>query len=227
MPTAAVIAVVVLVAVGIVLAVRASRDGDPVVRRYLAFAAERGWSRLSPDDAKSRLACFTDYLAIPVDVRVAIAGSMGSMHGLAAVVTQRDGAGRSWFVASVQGDALDGCVHLHLDPKAVRTVRVVDAREVQVDDDRISRGWRLTSPEHDRAEAWLGDEVRTGDLSDVLHRPHPWAFGVRVCPGVVAVHLARREDRVADLDDLNRLVGLAGDVAQALQGPVRAQSDEA
>lgn len=221
------LAAIVIVAV-VAVVVTTSRRSDPVVRRYLSFAAHRGWARIGAEEAKARLDPFDQYMRGPTHVRVAISGSLGTGRGLAAVVEERDQGGRSWYVVAVEGDHLADAPVLEMDPRAVRTVRVMDVREVQVDEARISRGWRLTSPEHDAAEAWLHEGRRPVTLSDVLHRPHPWVFCVRLRPGAVAVHLARREEQVADVDDLRRLVALAGDIAGAMDvTPVqgRPQSD--
>lgn len=221
--TIAVVAVAVVIVV-----VMTSRRADPLVRRYLTFASHRGWARVSAEEARARLEHFGDYLAGNVNVRVAIAGPSGSGRGLAAVLEQRDQGGRPWYVAVVDTDALADAPDLQMDPRAVRTVRVMDVREVQVDEPRMSRGWRLTAPDHMAAESWLHEGRRRTALSDILHRPHPWVFGVRVRPGSVAVHLARREENVADLDDLKRLVTLASDLAGAMDvTPVggRVQSD--
>lgn len=223
------VTIAVVVAVAVVAVVLAtSRRADPVVRRYLTFAAHRGWARIPADEVRARLEPFGEYVAGHVTVRVAIAGPSGSGRGFAAVLEQRDQGGRPWYVAAVESDALADAPALQMDPRAVRTVRVMDVREVQVDEPRISRGWRLTASEHGAAEAWLHEGRRPTALSDVLHRPHPWVFGIRIRPGAIAVHLARREEHIADLDDLKRLVTLAGDLAGALDvTPVggRPQSD--
>lgn len=226
--TVSLVTIAVVVAAVVVIVIMTSRRADPVVRRYLTFASHRGWARVSADEARARLEPFGDYLAGTVNVRVAIAGPSGTGRGLAAVLEQRDQGGRPWYVAVVDTDALADAPELQMDPRAVRTVRVMDVREVQVDEARMSRGWRLTAPDHSAAEAWLHEGRRRTALSDILHRPHPWVFGVRVRPGAMAVHLARREEHVADIDDLKRLVTLASDLAAAMDvTPVggRAQSD--
>ena len=221
--TIAVVAVAVVIVV-----VMTSRRADPLVRRYLTFASHRGWARVSAEEARARLEPFGDYLTGSVTIRVAIGGPAGSGRGLAAVVEQRDQGGRPWYVVVIETNALADAPDLQMDPRAVRTVRVMDVREVQVDEARMSRGWRLTAPDHTAAESWLHEGRRRTALSDILHRPHPWVFGVRVRPGAVAVHLARREEQVADVDDLRRLVSLASDLAGAMDvTPVagRSQSD--
>jgi hypothetical protein len=213
--TISIVAVIVVAIVLVVIVASTSRRTDPIVRRYTTYASHRGWSRIPADQTKARLEPFGEYLDSGASIRVAIAGPLGSGRGLAAVVEQREG-GRPWYVAVADSDALLDATPVQMDPRAVRTVRVMDVREVQVDESRIARGWRVTSPQHDAAEAWLHTGRRAVELSDVLHRPHPWVFGIRVRPGSVAVHLVRREEHVADADDLARMVTLVGDLARAL-----------
>lgn len=218
-------------AIGLILVavlVRAlSRRVDPTVRRYANFAAHRGWSRVTADDARDRLVAVPEYVEEGSHVQVAVGGPLGSGQGLTAVIARKDPGGRHWYVGLNETQALADAPAIDFDPRAVRTVRVVDVREVQVDEARISRGWRITAPEHEKAERWLQDGRRRTDLSDVLHRPHPWIFGVRIRPGVVTVHLARSDEQLADLDDLRRFVTLVADVAGALDvTPVSPRTDE-
>ncbi len=98
----------------------------------------------------------------------------------------------------------------------MRTVRVVAGEdEIVIDDARISRGWRITSPDPNAADVLDAPEVRTR-LSDALHRPMPFIVGMRTRPGAVAIHLAGPEDAPADADDVDRMTRLALQVADAL-----------
>ena len=207
----AVVAVVVLA-----LLVR-RRGGNPLAQQFLAVADRRGWRRLQAAEAAEVLEPFGRYLDADGSVDLAVGGDADGGHVVCAAVGVRDrvARGRAWYVVAVTRSDL-AIPTIVLEPRSVRTVRVVAGEdEVVIDDARISRGWRITSPDPSAATVLDAPEVRSR-LSDALHRPMPFIVGLRTRPGGVAVHLAGPEDAPGDADDLDRLARLALDVAAAL-----------
>lgn len=210
------LALAALVVVGFALLLR-RRGGSPLTAHFLAVAERRGWHRVPPADATEVLAPFGRYLDGDGAVDMAVGGESPGGHVVVAAVGVRDqvARGRPWYVAAVTREDL-AIPLIVLEPRSVRTVRVVAGEdEVVIDDARISRGWRITSPDPDAATVLDAPAVRSR-LSDALHRPMPFIVGLRTRPGGVAVHLAGPEDEPGDADDIDRLARLVLDVADAL-----------
>lgn len=210
------IALAVALVVVVVLLVR-RRGTNPLATQFLDVAARRGWSRLQPAEASEVIAPFGRYLDGDGTVDLAVGGDAdGGQVTVAAVgVRDRVAQGRPWYIVAVTRPDL-AIPSIVLEPRSVRTVRVVAGEdEVVIDDARISRGWRITSLDPDAARVLDAPEVRER-LSDALHRPLPFIVGLRTRPGGVAIHLAGPEDEPGDADDLDRLTRLALDVADAL-----------
>lgn len=209
-------AAVVVGVIVLVLAVR-RRGSSPLATSFLTVADRRGWQRVAPSDAAEVLAPFGRYLEGDGTVDVAVGGDADTGRAIVAAVGVRDrvARGRPWYVAAVLRPDL-AVPEIVLEPRSVRTVRVVAGEdEVVIDDARISRGWRITSPDPAAARVLDDPAVRTR-LSDALHRPMPFIIGLRTRPGAVAVHLAGPEEAPSDADDVDRLARLAIDVADAL-----------
>lgn len=216
------LAAAALVVAVVVLVLRRRGVVGPLAQQFLAVAERRGWSRVSPDDAAAVLAPFDHYLGGDGSVDVAVGGDADGGRVVVAAVGVRDrmARGRPWYVATVTRPDL-ALPRIVLEPRSVRTVRVVAGEdEVVIDDAPISRGWRITSPDPDAAAVLDAPEVRDR-LSDTLHRPIPFIVGLRTVPGAVAVHLAGPEDEPGDADDVDRLARLALDVADALAAAPR------
>ena len=217
MPDLAVLlAVAALVVVVLVVVVR-RRGGNPLTAQFLDVANRRGWQRLPAARAAEVLEPFGRYLDGDGTVDLAIGGDTerGTVTVAAVGVRDRVARGRPWYVAAVTRDDL-AIPTIVLEPRSVRTVRVVAGEdEVVIDDARISRGWRISSTDPGAAAVLDAPEVRTR-LSDALHRPMPFIVGLRTRPGGVAIHLAGPEDEPGDADDIDRLTRLAQDVADAL-----------
>ena len=210
----AVIAVVVVVAV---LVMRRGGPRTPLGSAFHTVADRHGWNRIPPTEAAEVLAPFGRYLSDSGSVDAAVGGDEAEGHVMLAAVGTRDkvALGRPWYVATVTRDDL-GTPEISLEPRSVRTVRVVAGEdEVVIDDARISRGWRITSADPRAAEV-LDQATTHSGLSDALHRPMPFIVGLRTRPGAIAVHLAGPEDEPGDADDLDRLARLAREVADAL-----------
>lgn len=210
------LAALVIVAVVLALVLR-RRGGSPLMAQFQAAADRRGWRRIPPSEATDVVATFGRYLDGDGTVDLAVGGDVDGGQALVAAVGVRDrvARGRPWYVAVVTRDDL-AIPTIVMEPRSVRTVRVVAGEdEVVIDDARISRGWRITSQDPDAARVLDAPEVR-GRLSDALHRPMPFIVGLRLRPGGVAVHLAGPEDEPTDADDVDRLARLALDVADAL-----------
>lgn len=211
------IALAVVVVVAVLLLARRRGGGGPLTSQFMTVADRRGWHRMPPAEATDVIAPFGRYLDGDGTVDLAVGGEVESGHALVAAVGVRDrvAQGRTWYVAAVTREDL-AIPTIVLEPRSVRTVRVVAGDdEVVIDDARISRGWRITSPDPDAARVLDAPAVRTR-LSDALHRPMPFIVGLRTRPGGVAVHLAGPEDEPTDADDVDRLARLALDVADAL-----------
>lgn len=207
---------VVAVVVGALALVR-RRGANPLTAAFLTVADRRGWSRISPAEASEVLAPFGRYLDGDGTVDLAIGGQSDQGWVTVAAVGVRDRVvrGRPWYVAAVSRPDL-AIPEIVLEPRSVRTVRVVAGEdEIVISDARISRGWRITSPDPNAAEVLDAPEVRTR-LSDALHRPLPFIVGMRTRPGAVAIHLAGPEEAPGDADDVDRLTRLALQVADAL-----------
>jgi hypothetical protein len=212
LPIVAAVAVLVV----LLLVVR-RRGGSPLAAQFLTAADRRGWQRIPPAEAAEQVEPFGRYLDGDGSLDLAVGGDVDEGRALVAAVGVRDrvARGRPWFVAAVTRDDL-AIPTIVMEPRSVRTVRVVAGEdEVVIDDARISRGWRITSPDPDAARVLDAPEVRRR-LSDALHRPMPFIVGLRLRPGGVAVHLAGPEDAPTDADDVDRLARLALDVADAL-----------
>lgn len=210
------IALAAVVVVVVVLLVR-RRGGSPLAMRFQRVAEGHGWDRVPAAEAADVLAPFGRYLDGDGSVDLAVGGATDGGHVTLAAVGVRDrvARGRPWYVAVVTRPDL-AVPEIQLEPRSVRTVRVVAGEdEVVIDDARISRGWRITSSDPDAAAVLDAPAVRSR-LSDALHRPMPFIVGLRTRPGAVAVHLAGPEDEPADADDLDRLARLVLDVADAL-----------
>jgi len=217
MPDLALPLVVAAIVVVVLVLVLRRRGGSPLTAQFLAVADRRGWQRIPPAEATDVVADFDTYLQGDGSVDLAVGGEVDGGRGLVAAVGVRDrvARGRPWYVAIVTRPDL-AIPTIVMEPRSVRTVRVVAGEdEVVIDDARISRGWRITSPDPDAARVLDAPEVRTR-LSDALHRPMPFIVGLRLRPGGVAVHLAGPEDQPTDADDIDRLARLALDVADAL-----------
>lgn len=206
----------IVVVVGLVMLVR-RRGSSPLTAGFLRVAERRGWERVAPAEASEVLAGFGKYLDGDGTVDLAIGGAAdGGTITIAAIgVRDRVAQGRPWYIAAVARPDL-AIPRIVLEPRSVRTVRVVAGEdEVVIDDAPISRGWRITSPDPHAADVLDAPAVRTR-LSEALHRPMPFIVGMRTRPGAVAVHLAGPEDAPGDADDVERLARLALDVADAL-----------
>ena len=215
------IALAVVAVVVLVLLLR-RRGGSPLAQQFLAVAERRGWRRLQPAEAAEVLEPFGRYLDGDGTVDLAVGGDADGGQVVCAAVGVRDrvAQGRAWYVVAVARADL-AIPTIVLEPRSVRTVRVVAGEdEVVIDDARISRGWRITSPDANAADVLDAPEVRSR-LSDALHRPMPFIVGLRTRPGGVAVHLAGPEDAPGDADDVDRLARLALDVAAALAAAPR------
>lgn len=214
--------VVALVVAAIALLLRRRGGGGPLAQQFVAVADRRGWQRIPVDEAAAALAPFDHYLSGDGSVDVAVGGDADGARAIVAAVGVRDrvARGRPWYVATVARPDL-ALPRIVMEPRSVRTVRVVAGEdEVVIDDAPISRGWRITSVDADAAAVLDAPEVRTR-LSATLHRPMPFIVGLRTVPGAVAVHLAGPEDEPGDADDVDRLVRLALDVADALAAAPR------
>lgn len=212
-----VLALIVVTTVAVTVAVRRRDHTRPLVEPFLGVAERRGWKRLPVDEATAALTPFDRYLGGEGGVDVAVGGDSDTGYVTVAAVGIRDriARGRPWYVAAVSSPALD-IPAIDLDPRSVRTVRVVaTGTEVVVDDARIARGWRVTSADP-RAAAVLDSPPVRIPLSEALHRPMPFLVGVTTRPGAVAVHLAGPDAAPNDTDDLDRLTRLVLEVADAL-----------
>ena len=211
----AVLAAVVVVVVAMVM--RRGGPRTPLGAAFSTVADRHGWGRIPPTEAAEVLQPFGRYLDDGGSVDVAVGGDEAEGHVMVAAVGTRDkvAIGRPWYVATVSRPDL-ATPEISLEPRSVRTVRVVAGEdEVVIDDARISRGWRITSSDPRAAEVLDQATSQTG-LSDALHRPMPFIVGLRTRPGAIAVHLAGPEDEPGDADDLDRLSRLAREVADAL-----------
>lgn len=211
----------VVVVIVLVLLLR-RRGGSPLTNQFLTVADRRGWERLSAADAAEVLEPFGRYLDEDGSVDLAVGGRSDGGRVVCAAVGVRDRVvrGRTWYVVAVVRDDL-AIPTIVMEPRSVRTVRVVAGEdEVVIDDARISRGWRIVSTDASAATVLDAPEVRSR-LSDALHRPMPFIVGLRTRPGAVAVHLAGPEDEPSDADDVDRLARLALDVADALAAAPR------
>lgn len=221
MPDAILLIVAAAVVAGLVLLLR-RRGGNRLTSQFLEVAQRRGWHRVPSAEAAAVLEPFGRYLDGDGSVDLAVGGRTDQGQVLVAAVGVRDrvARGRCWYVTAVTREDL-AIPSMVLEPRSVRTVRVVAGEdEVVIDDARISRGWRITSPDVQAAVVLDTPQVRSR-LSDALHRPMPFIVGLRTCPGGVAVHLAGPEDEPGDADDVDRLARLALSVADALSAAPR------
>lgn len=210
---------VVVVAVVIAVVVRRGRTRKPVSQPFNVVAQARDLRRMSAADAAATLEPFGTYLGEEGTVDIAVGGPAGNGILLLAAVGIREPVtrGRPWYVAVIERTDL-AVPPIAMDPRSVRTVRVVATDdEVVIEDPRISRGWRITSTEPGAAAVLNLPDVRD-QLSDALHRPMPFIVGLRTRPGAVAVHLSGAGDAPSDGDDLERLARLAQAVGDALAG---------
>lgn len=211
------LAVLAVVAVVMVMVMRRGGPRTPLSSAFNAVADRHGWGRIPASEAAEVLQPFGRYLDDGGSIDVAVGGDEAEGHVMVAAIGTRDkvAIGRPWYVATVSRPDL-ATPEIALEPRSVRTVRLVAGEdEVVIDDARISRGWRITSADPRAAEVLDQATSRTG-LSDALHRPMPFIVGLRTRPGAVAVHLAGPEDEPGDSDDLDRLARLAREVADAL-----------
>ena len=209
--------VLAVIAVVAVMVMRRGGPRTPLTAAFSTVADRHGWRRITAADAAEILQPFDRYLSDGGTVDVAVGGDEPEGHVMVAAVGTRDkvAIGRPWYVATVSRPDL-ATPEITLEPRSVRTVRVVAGEdEVVIDDARISRGWRITSADPRAAEVLDQATSHTG-LSDALHRPMPFIVGLRTRPGAIAVHLAGPEDEPGDADDLDRLTRLAREVADAL-----------
>lgn len=219
MPDLSILLVALVVVAVVVVAMVMRRGGarTPLGSAFSTVADRRGWGRVPAAEAAEILQPFGRYLDDGGSVDVAVGGDETEGHVMLAGVGTRDkvAIGRPWYVAAVTRPDL-ATPEISLEPRSVRTVRVVAGEdEVVIDDARISRGWRITSADPRAAQVLDQATTHTG-LSDALHRPMPFIVGLRTRPGGVAVHLAGPEDEPGDADDLDRLARLAREVADAL-----------